>query len=821
MDTFLQDLRYALRGLARERSLTVFIAATFALGIGVNTAVGPVLNRLVLEGPRHVDDADRVFKLFGTVGGGPFPLSTGGAFGYVTYAVLDESSSFEVAAYTTSTSSTFGEGADAARLNIEYATADLFTVLGVEPQLGRFFTAAEDDPNGAQQVAVLSDGFWRRELGGDPAAIGRTIELSGNSFTVVGVALPGFTGPELGRVDVWLPQTLTSRNVTGDWTTSWNAQWLQIVVRPRPGVSVERVNEEATAIRTAAFTGNDEVSRVARLTLRPLTSNGRGEEPGEVAISRWLAGVAVLVLAIACANIANLLLARALRRRREIAVRFALGAARTRVARLLVIEGVLLALLGAVASLAVAYGVTTFIQSALLPNIEWSTAPLAGPVLLLSIAIAAVVGLFVGIVPALRMTRPDLASPLATGVREGGGQAQRLRAALTVAQAALCTVLLVGAGLFSASLSRVRSLDLGLEPDRTLLASVVWAPIPFGTPGAARDAEVARRDEVLRQAWMRLGAAEGVERSGLTIGLPFVSGYRQELRVDGMDSIPFALGRPSIAAVTEGYFETVGMRMARGRAFTRGDGAGTEPVAIVNETMAQRLWPDRDPLGECLYTGREPTPCSRIVGIVRDARRNSLVEDPGMMYYVPLGQHKQMGGMSLVVRPTGPLQPTIAALGGVVRDLDPTVLYVGGELLARRIDPQTRGWRMGAIAFGLLAGLALAVAAVGLYSVMSYLVAQRTHEIGVRLALGATAASIAGLVVRSGVGLAALGVGLGAAAALGLGRFLEPLLFQTSPRDLTTFAAVCATLLCVAALASLLPALRARRISPLEALRGE
>jgi predicted permease len=819
MDTLLQDLRYAARGLARDRLLTAFIVATFALGIGVNTSIFQVVNRLVLEGPAHVEELDRVLRLYSTVGGSGSPPSTASGFGYVTYDLLRASSSFDVAAYQLG-AATFGAGAEAERLNLQYATANLFEILGVEPQIGRFFSADEDDPLGAEPVAVLSDGFWRRELGGEPGIVGRTVELSGSPYTVVGVAPAGFTGPELGPVDAWLPQTLMSRGVTNDWQTSWGAQWLKIVVRLRDGVSIEGADAEATSIQVAGATAGGADRSAARLSVRPLVRNDRGDEPGEIAVSRWLVAVAAIVLAIACANIANLLLARAVRRRREIAVRFALGAERARIARLLLVEGLLLAGSGALASLAVAHGVGTLMRRALLPNVEWTSAPIGGLVPALSLALATVVGLVVGVVPALRMTRPDR-SALISGPRDGGGQAQRLRAALTVSQAALCTVLLVGAGLFITSLSRVRGLDLGIEPERALVASVVWAPIPFGTPAQVATAERARRDDVLRRVRERLGAADGVERAGLTIGLPFTTSYSQRLRIDGLDSIPAALGRAQIGAISDGYFETVGMRMARGRAFTAADGAGTEPVAIVNETMAARLWPGRDPIGGCLYTGDEPAPCSRVVGVVRDARRSRLLEDPAMNYYVPLGQHRQMGGTYLVIRPSGALQQTVQALGNVVRDLDPTVQYVGGEMLARRLDPQTRGWRMGAIAFGLLAALALAVAAVGLYSVMSYLVAQRTHEIGVRLALGATAENIAGLILRGGLALAGLGIALGIAAALALGRFLAPLLFQTSPRDAATYVAVTGALLTVAVAASLLPALRARRVSPLDALRSE
>jgi predicted permease len=825
MDTFLQDLRYALRALARDRLLTAFVVLTFALGIGANTAVFGVVQRLLLEGPAHVEDPDRVMRLYLTVQPEGRPLFVTAAFGHVTYGLLRESarSLDGVAAYTVNQGyATYGPADRAQQLDVGAATPDLFPLLGTAPQLGRFFDAAENDPGAPEQVAVVSDAFWRRELGADPAAIGRDILLSDQPYRVVGVAPPGFTGPQLGRADVWIPMSLISRNVISNWETSWNGQWLQIVARLAPGVTVEQANTDATAVFRAGYDGTSEPMRTASLSLRPLISGNRGEEPGEAAVSRWLVGVGALALALACANIANLLLARALRRRREIAVRCALGAGRARVVRLLVLEALALAGAGALGSLAVAWALGGFLRSTLLPNVEWTSAVVSGDVLLLSVALAALVGVAVGIVPALRFSRPDPGAALGGGARDGGGRTATLRGALTVAQAAICTVLLVGAGLFLTSLARVRGLDLGIEPERALVATAVWPRIPFGTPREAAAAERARRDAVLRQARERLGRSDGVEHAGLAIGLPFNSSFSQDLRIDGIDSLAVrALGSPQVNAVSAGYFEAIGMRMLRGRAFGPEDGAQSEPVAIVNETMARTLWPDRDPLGVCLYTGDEPAPCSRIVGVVRDARRFQLVEEPAMSYYVPWGQQRGFGGTTLIVRPTGSFQRTAEAIGDVVRDLDPTVLYVGAEPLARALDSQIRPWRLGAVAFGLLSSLALLVAAVGLYSVMSYLVAQRTHEIGVRLALGASAGSVARLVMRSGVALAALGVALGAAAALALGRFLEPLLFQTSPRDPATFGAVAGSLLAVAALATLLPALRARRVSALEALRSD
>jgi predicted permease len=442
----------------------------------------------------------------------------------------------------------------------------------------------------------------------------------------------------------------------------------------------------------------------------------------------------------------------------------------------------------------------------------------------MSAAIALTVGIITGLVPALRSSRPDLTSSLKSGVREGGSHGMRLRGALTVAQAALSIVLLTGAGLFVRSLTNVRHLDLGMQPDRMLIASPRWPSIADRDTAAQR-VERARRAAIWPEALERARQLPGIERAALTVGLPFRSGFTQKIRATGWDSIPQSLGpSPGVSAVGEGYFDAVGTRLISGRAFTAADHAGSEPVSIVSDLMAKTLWPKGDAIGKCIYTGKTSdslTDCSRVVGIVADIHRFRLKERPGMHYYVPFGQEHRMGGTELVLRPHGDAAAAIPMVRKLFQQLDPSVTYVDAGTLQDDINPQVRPWRLGASMFGLMGILALLVASVGVYSVMSYLVAQRTHELGVRIALGASAQNIVAIVVKSSVGMALLGIVIGLALSLAAGRFVEPLLFDTSPRDALVFSGVTGVMLAVAVLASVLPALRAKRTDPMEALRTE
>jgi predicted permease len=829
MRTWLQDawndVRLGVRGFRRERGFTASVIGTLALGIGVNAAMFGIVDRLLLRGPAHVHDAERVRRLQATVQPPGRNIQRSGWFGYVTYdALRREGRSVEaVAAYSVAEDGTvLGRGPDARRINRGEATAGLFPLMGVAPALGRFFTEREDDTARPEPVVVIGFGLWQRDFGGRPDVIGRPITLDNTAYTIVGVAPRGFTGPDLMRVDVWIPESLVGRRVVSpNWTTSWNGWWLSIVVRLKPGVSAEQADAELTAIHRRVYTGSDTTQAAATLAVRPLPFARDGTESMESRVSTWLLAVAGIVLLVSCANVVNLTLAHGIRRRREMAVRVALGARRGRLVRLVVAESMALAIAGGAASLGVAYALGTLMRAWLIPNVDWPSGPVDERVLAMSAAVSLTAGLIVGLLPAWRGSAPDLSGALKTGAREGGGRSSRARQALTLVQAALSALLLVGAGLFVVSLARVRSIDLGLQPDRVLTFTVLRSGTAAIPDAAERQRERDRRAAFYPMLVERLRQRPDIEAASLAIGLPFAGGFGDDIRVPGRDTVPqLKGGGPFLHAVSADYFKTVGTRIIRGRAFTADDRAGSAPVVIVNDTMARTLWPDQDAIGKCFSIGQSPA-CAEIVGIAADTRQFKLREEESMSFYLPFGQEQGISGTQLLVRPRGDAHGVLAAVRQEIVALDPTIVFVNAVVLQDRVEPHVRPWQLGATMFSLMGVLALVVAAVGLYSVMSYVVTHRTHEIGVRMALGARPADVVRLVARGGLALAAGGIVLGFGLALMAARLIEPLLFETSPRNPAVFAVVAVTLVAMAALATVVPAARARRVNPVDAMRTE
>lgn len=816
-----QDARYALRGLRREPLFTTFAITTLALGIGANAAMYGVLDRLLLRGPEHVREPERLVRFIATIPReGRTPI-TSGSLGYVSYTNLKATAqAFDgVAAYMVE-SWTLGRGREARAITAGFATADFFPLLGVRPALGRFFLPDEDDPSAPQRVVVLGDALWRGRFGGDSSVIGRLVDLPDGRSTVVGIAPAGFTGVGLRRVDAWIPMSVHSQNVTDNWSRAWNAQWLNVIGRLKPGVTPAAASAEATRAHLATYDGAPTRGMArAQFSVVPVRYTDRGVEPGEVVVSRWLVGVAVIVLLIAITNVSNLLLARAVRRRGEVGVRLALGAGRRRLARLFLTEGLLLSVLGGAAALLVAGAISGLVRRSLLTQVEWTAAPVSGRVLVLSLAVAIVAGALIGLLPALHATRVSVMQ----AIHRGSASGRRLGAGAwpTALQAGLAAVLVIGAGLFTRSLQQARTVPLGFDSDRVVVADVQWAP-GTGTDDTPRLSAGERRAESWRQALERVRRLSGVEHAALAVGSPFGYSFGLPIIVAGWDSIPrLAGGGPYVSAVSSGYFDAVGTRLIRGRVFTPSEGDGTEPVAIVNETMARTLWPQQDAIGHCFKVEADTAPCARIVGIVEDARRYELREPASMQYYLPLGQERGFGGTVLIARPRGTPESIAPAVKVAVETGDASIEVAEVYPMRQLIDPLLRTWRLGATLFALGGGLALLVAVLGLYSVMSYAVAQRSHEMGVRMALGATTRQVAGLVVRQGLVMASVGLAAGVAVALVAGRQVEDQLFETSSRDPLVIGVTVATLLGAAALASLLPALRARRVDPIRALRAD
>jgi predicted permease len=772
-----------------------------------------VVDRLLIRPTSHVVAPEQLRRVFASFHG-----SNTGVFSYATYSSLRAATRLiEDAAAFSQASATVGSGTDAREIEGAAATANFFSLLGTRAVLGRLYTHAEDDPYSPVNVAVISNELWEREYGRDENVLGRTLMISEKTFTIIGVLPRGFAGTEHRQIDFWIPMS-SSQPSTSDWRTTWRERWLSIVVRVTPGREAEVAREMTMALRNTQPSDMRMWSK-SNISLRAIWADESGNQPAAYAVVRWLAGMAVVVLLISCVNVTNLFLSRALARRREIAVRLAMGIDRFRLIKLLMSEAFIIAAAGGIIGVSLAGAGGEVVRRRFLPGLAWDSSPVGGRVLgvsaLLTIAVALVTSLF----PAIDATRTDVVNALKSGSRGSGTRHQHVRSALLVIQAALAATLLIVAGLFARSLVRVRDLDLGFQPARALSVRIDW---PTSLDTATE-----------RANWIRirdgLASAPDVESAALVTGSPFGDYFNVRVRIPGLDSLP-PLGGPWIAAVSADYFTTLGIPLIRGTLFDAHAGPRTEPVAIVNETMARALWPGQDALGRCMLIGTgKDIPCSRVVGIVADSRQAALVEDPTMQYYVPLGQERFRTGdhgvsLELLVRPRlmgSSLAPSAARVRVLIARLAPTVPFIRIQPLEDRIDPLIRPWQLGAELFGLFGGIALLVAATGLYSVVAYITDHRMHEFGVRMALGAQRRHVLALVMDRAVRTTLTGIALGVGLSLMLSRWIEPLLFHESSRDPLVIGAVGCVLMAVAVVASSLPASTALGADPLVALRAE
>ena len=821
LDAIRQDIRYAVRGLRLQPAFAAVVVLTFALGIGANATMFGILDRILLQPPAGIAEPERVMRVAVRIGIDADEFTTD-YFSYPAYTDLrDNVAAFErVAMYTQPAAVSLGRGAAASRLRASMVSSTFFPTLGVRPALGRFITREEDiEPRGTP-AAVISYGLWQRLFAGDSTVLGKVLELGAERYPIVGVAPKGFTGVDLRPVDVWVPVTAFRASDSGDgWVTNRDFIWMQIVARLRAGVTAEQAAlQVAQAYQAGELQGPGRERRANRRYAGVLVSTNPADarrDDQDLKVSKLLAGVSLIVLLIACANVANLLLARALRRRREIAVRVALGVGRGRLIAQLLIESVVLALLGGLGALAVVRWGAQALRAMLFENVYWPDSPVDGRVLAFTALITLLTGIVTGMIPAIQMSHPDLVSALKQGSRLGSVHHSRTRSALLIAQAALSVVLLIGTGLFVRSLRNVNELRLGIETDRVLIASLDLRSVGYRQP------EI---DAIYRRMEERLRLMPGVERASVSAALPFSSSFAERIRLPGRDSLPRVKdGGPYLNAVTSGFFATTGMRILRGRGFTEGDRAGSARVAVVNETMAKLYWPGENAIGQCLLIGADSMPCTEVVGVAENSRRQSLIESETIQYFLPLGQHPEwMRDRTLLVRPRG--DDPVRMIAQVQRELQgvaPNLPYAEVRPMGSLVSGELRPWRLGATMFGIFGGLALLVAAVGLYSVISYGVAQRMHEMGVRVALGAKTGDVLRLVVSQGVWVAVAGIAIGAAIALAAGQLVSSLLYETSTRDPLVFAVVALTLLLVAVAASLIPAWRATRVDPAVALRGE
>ena len=824
VDALTQDIRYALRGLRAKPGFTVAVVLTLGLGIGANAAMFGIIDRLMFRPPAYLHDAGRVNRVYER-------LSMKGTAivdnGYLRYPesvdlarwtrVFDRFAAFD------QRSLAFGTGEDARDMEVAYVSASYFGFFDAPPVLGRYFAASEDVVPAGATVAVLSHTFWQTHYGGSAAALGKALQIDGTTFTIIGVAPEGFAGITDGTPPaLFIPFTTFAGVVLGfkDYYNydAHRAPGFQVLVRRRPGVSVAAAAADLTSSYRRSVAAEVTIDTSIPIATSPRAIAGplqfqRGPMAGRDArIATWISGVSLIVLLIACANVANLMLARALRRRREIALRLVLGVGRARLLAQLLTESVILAMLGGIVGLVIAEGGARILGSIFLRADEEAPVATDWRTLGFCALVALTAGIVTGLAPVLYSGRDDLALSLKAGQREGTRQRSGLRTALLVLQGTLAVVLLVGAGLFAQSLQNVRAIRLGYDVDPVMLVHDRGR----GTPVTELErATLARRLET------RALGIPGVESASRALSVPLSYNVgSSDLFVPGIDSVR-RLGHFTLQAGSPSFFRTMGTRILRGRGITGDDTERAPKVMIVSEAMARRLWPGREALGQCVHIGADTTPCTTVVGIAEDIKSQTLTGDGSLHYYLPTEQSQRGHDLIVFIRVHGDASHYVETVRHALQAEMPGSAFLVAQTMSDIVGSEERSWQSGATMFVAFSGLALILAAIGLYSVIAFDVAQRTHELGVRLALGAQLRDVLRLIVGGGLRLGAVGVVVGLCLALAAARFVTPLLFGVSARDPWILAGVGALLLGVAAAASAIPALRAARVDPTVALRAD
>jgi putative ABC transport system permease protein len=840
LDHLGHDTRYAIRGMRRRPAFTAMVAGTLALGIGATVTMFGALDKLLLQPPALVADPDRVVMLHvKAVGRDGVQTSQSYAFHKMMgeqVTDFEDVSTFTPSSVVRRSYYPVGRGVTATRAAGVMVSANFFSLLGVHPALGRFFTQQEEPESGGQKLAVLGYGYWQTAYGGSAQAIGRTIELGTERYTIIGVTPRGFSGVELRDVDVWLPIAGAPglRFAKGaDWATSTNSQWLLALARLKPGASPEHAAAQATvAYRNwsratlakptpalLAYVDSQSVLLGSIIPGRSLWTWQFSGSGSDMKVAKLVGAVALIVLLIACANVANLLLVRALGRRREIAVRLALGVGRRRLIGQLVIEGLLLAALGAAGALGVAIVSSQIVRRWLIGDGAWTGGIVNGRLLAFTIAVGVVSGLVTSLAPAFEASRLDLTPALKAGAREGSVQRSWTRAGLLGAQVALAIVLLTGAGVFLKSLRNVGALDMGIDMSHVLMAS-----ISQGSAGLTNEQSL----RLFEQFSERVRQIPGVRTSAVSIGLPFSLSWGTRVSLPGREA-PKKRNGPFQYAVTPGYFDALGIRLLAGRTFTDADRAGTAPVVIVNATLAKQLWPGQSPIGSCLKVGADSLPCSTVIGVVSDTRRQDLVEEPVTQVYLSLEQLPfsrtestvSFFGYTLVARTTGDAQSYTETIRRTMQGVSSVVPYANVQTMRDLIGRHTRSWELGANVFSAFGALALVLASIGLFSVVAFTLGQRMHEFGVRRALGAQTIDLLTLGVTRGLGPVVAGIVAGVVITIGAERFVDSLLFQETAHDPVVLLSATVSLFGAAVVASLVPARRAAGVDPTVALRSE
>lgn len=806
------DVRYAIRTLAKSPGFAAVAVLALAFGIGVNSAIFTLLNAITLR-PVPVRDAAEVVTVY-QVSQGQRSRNVHGSRAYLSYpeyaAYRDQNHVFSgLSAYAVAPL-TLG-GTAARRVQGFLVTCNYFSVLPEPLTMGRGFLDEECGAPGGNPVAVVSHGLWQQHFNSDPAILGRTVLLNRTTFTIVGVGPKGFVGTSLFSADLWGPISMVEqwKPGRGGMLDQADLSWLEVAGRLRPGVSLAQARADLAVI--AGRIDQLTPGRQTRLVVdrATLMNNPEGRTPVFAVGAVVLAAVS-LVLLIACANLANLLLARGVARKKEIAVRLAVGASRLRLIRQLVTESLLLAIAGGALGLLAAWWVlrgTVPLLMAKLPQDAPSVVLNLTPdlrILLYSLAVSFVTALAFGLLPAMQASKVDISSELKSGAAGDGRSQGWMRSALVTAQVAVCIVLLVAAGLLARGLHAAQTIDPGLDLEGVTVASFDLRLQGYDAPRSAL---------FHRQLSERLGMLAGIQSVAATDEAPLSGGRSEtEARAEGRDQ-PV---RVTHARVSTGFLATLGIPIVLGRGFEPRDTQSETRVAVVNESMARLVWPNQNPVGQRLVFGGDTQPLE-VIGVTKDVRYTSLSQMDPAFVFLPATPAHQME-LSVVVRAAGGFAATERAIREQARAIDPGVLVQTSRLSDNpelfKLPSQITA--TGALGIGLVG---LMLASIGIYGVMSYAVARRTREIGIRMTLGAEQRDVAGMILRQSMRPVAIGIAIGLAGSAAVSRVLSSLLFGVSPLDPVVFAGVAAFLGVVAGVASMVPARRAMRVDPMTALR--
>ena len=820
MHALLQDVRYALRTLRRSAGVTAIIVISLAIGIGANSAVFSVVNALLIK-PLPYPDPERLVALWLRSPGINIPQDwpSPGQF----HDIKNENRSFDAMSLSQGRAGTLLGLERAERVEILLTSSTLFPMLGATPLYGRLLSA-DDEVAGKHTVTVLSHGFWQRAFGSDPSIVGKTIKLANlgvpgagatkNEFLVVGVLGPDFllnheimpTVASIQQMDVFLPLAFEDNPALRRGDENYN-----VMARLKPGVTAQQADEDVAAI-AARIREKDKRDRTFTIDVVPLVESIVGNVRLALLV---LLGSVALVLLIACVNVASLLLTRASGRQKEVAVRTALGASWHRLVRQLLTESVLLGLLGGLVGVAIAYGALQVVRATNPGNIPRLDAiSLDATVLLFTLAVSVLTGVLFGLVPAVKAVRVDLSSSMKAGGRntqgEGGfgSSRRRLRSLLVVAEVALSLILLVGAGLLLRSFVRLQNVSPGFTPGGVVSMRLGPSTRQF----VDREASLA----FYRPFGEALASLPGVESRGAVSALPFTSSVGWgSINVEGWTPQPGEELQVDQRAATVDYFKTMRIPVVQGRTFTDADvAAANQFVAVIDEAFARRFWPNGDAVGKLLWFN--PDRKMTIVGVVGTVKQYGLNIEGRIVVYRPT-----VNAQWHVLRTSS--DPSAVARDAVrkIREIDPTITVVDIQTMDDRMNQSVARQRFSTMMLGSFAAFALVLAVVGVYGVMSHLVTQGTHDIGVRMALGAERGRILTMVLRQGMELTAAGIVLGLVGAAFLTRVMASLLFNVSATDMATFSAVPVVLILTAAIASYVPALRATRVNPVTALRDE